>query len=182
MRGKLLNLSFETIQPTDFEQVDQLVRDAFEPVEESTGAEVTLIHDLRSSYDYQPSFEMVVRDGGTIVGHGLLTPVTVRGTQHTTTILALAPMAVAPDHQRQGIGEQLMRELESRAQLAGYPAISAVGDSTYYGRHGYVMAEDFAIHNSLPVPMGNHLIKTLRPGALAHVGGMLEYPAAFQKL
>ncbi|WP_304057066.1 GNAT family N-acetyltransferase [Levilactobacillus namurensis] len=177
-----MNLSFETIQPTDFDQVDQLVTDAFAPLPESDGSEVDLIHQLRTSYDYQPGFEMVVRPGdGSIVGHGLLTPVTVRGNVHTTSILALAPLAVAPDWQGRGVGTQLMQELESRAQLAGYPAISVVGDSRYYGRHGYVMAEDFAIHNSLHVPMGNHLIKTLRAGALAHVGGMLEYPAAFNK-
>lgn len=152
------------------------------PVTESNGDEVDLIHQLRTSYDYQPSFEMVVKPGhGELVGHGLLTPVTVRGNAHTTTILALAPLTVHPEWQGQGIGTQLMQELESRAQLAGFPAISVVGDSRYYGRHGYVMAEDFAIHNSLPVPMGNHLIKALHPGALAHVGGMLEYPAAFNK-
>ncbi|KJW13803.1 GNAT family N-acetyltransferase [Levilactobacillus spicheri] len=177
-----MNLSFETIQPTDYDQVDELVAQAFAPIDESDGSEVDLIHQLRTSYDYQPSLEMVVKPGhGEIVAHGLLTPVTIRGDRHTTSVLALAPLAVAPDYQRQGIGSQLMVELESRAQLAGYPAISVVGNSTYYGRHGYVMAEDFAIHNTLPVPMGNHLIKALKPGALAHVGGMLEYPAAFHK-
>ena len=175
-----MNLSFETIQPTDFDQVDQLVATAFAPVAESNGSEVDLIHQLRTTYDYHPSLEMVVKPGhGKVVGHGLLSPVTVRGDRHTTNILALAPLAVHPEWQGQGVGEQLLRELESRAQLAGYPAISVVGDSQYYGRRGYVMAEDFAIHNTLGVPMGNHLIKALRPGALAHVGGMLEYPAAF---
>ena len=178
-----MTLSFETIQPTDYHLVDDLVTTAFASVAESRGREVPLIHQLRTTYDYQPSLEMVVKPGhGQVIGHGLLTPVTIRGDRHTTSVLALAPLAVHPDYQGQGIGSQLMEELESRAQLAGYPAISVVGDSRYYGRHGFVMAEDFAIHNSLPVPMGNHLIKALRPGALAHVGGMLEYPAAFQEI
>lgn len=176
-----MSLSFETIQPEDFKQVDQLVSAAFTPVEESHGEEVNLIHDLRATYDYQESLEVVAKpDVDTVVGHGLLSPVMIRGNRHTTTIVALAPLAVAPDWQGQGVGSQLLSELETRARLAGFAAISVVGDMNYYGSRGYVMAEDFAIHNSLPVPMGSHLIKPLTAGALAHVGGMLEYPAAFR--
>jgi len=56
-----VSLSFETIQPEDFKQVDQLVSAAFEPVEESDGSEVGLIHQLRSTYDYQQSLEVVAK-------------------------------------------------------------------------------------------------------------------------
>ncbi|MDT6981431.1 N-acetyltransferase [Levilactobacillus zymae] len=178
-----MKLSFETIQPTDFDQVDQIVTDAFAPVAESHGREVAFLHQLRNTYEYQPSFEMVAKpDTDSVVGHGILTPVTVRGNRHTTKILALAPLAVHPDWQAQGVGSRLLSELEVRARLEGYPAISVVGDSNYYGQRGYVMAEEFSIHNSRMVPMGNHLIKPLTPGALAHVGGMLEYPSAFDKI
>nr|WP_256527582.1 GNAT family N-acetyltransferase [Levilactobacillus brevis] len=121
-----------------------MVQAAFEPVEDSQGNEVDLIHQLRKTYDYQASLEVV-----------------------------------APDWQGQGVGSELLSELETRARMAGFAAVSVVGDMTYYGGRGYVMAEDFAIHNSLPVPMGSHLIKPLTAGALAHVGGMLEYPAPF---
>ncbi|WP_125573175.1 GNAT family N-acetyltransferase [Levilactobacillus huananensis] len=175
-----MNLSFETIQPMDYDQVDQVVAAAFAPVAESTGNEVDLIHRIRDTYDYQPSLEVVAKPSiDHVVAHGLLSPVTIRGNWHTTTIVALAPLAVAPDWQGQAIGSELLSELEARARQAGFGAVSVVGDTTYYGRRGYVMAEDFAIHNTLPVPMGNSLIKPLTPGALAHVGGMLEYPAAF---
>lgn len=176
-----MSLSFETIQPTDYQQVDQLVQAAFEPVEDSQGNEVDLIHQLRKTYDYQASLEVVAKPSiDTVVGHGLLSPVTIRGNRHTTTIVALAPLAVTPDWQDQGVGSELLSELETRARMAGFAAVSVVGDMTYYGGRGYVMAEDFAIHNSLPVPMGSHLIKPLTAGALAHVGGMLEYPTPFQ--
>ncbi|MFC6288753.1 GNAT family N-acetyltransferase [Levilactobacillus angrenensis] len=177
-----MSLSFETIQPEDFKQVDQLVSAAFEPVEESDGSEVSLIHQLRSTYDYQQSLEVVAKPAiETVVGHGLLSPITVRGDRHNTTIVALAPLAVDPEWQGKGVGSQLLSELETRARLAGFPAISVVGDMNYYGSRGYVMAEDFAIHNSLPVPMGSHLIKPLTAGSLAHVGGMIEYPDVFYR-
>lgn len=178
-----MKLSFETIQPTDFDQIDQLVADAFAPVPQSQGQEVGFLHQLRTTFDYQPTFEMVAKPSiDQVVGHGILTPVTVRGTQHTTTILALAPLAVKPTWQGNGVGSQLLSELEVRARLAGYPAVSVVGDPNYYGQRGYVMAEEFSIHNPRLVPMGNHLIKPLNAGALAHVGGMLEYPAPFAKI
>ena len=176
-----MSLSFETIQPADYEQVDQIVKSAFAASEESDGDEVPLIHRLRATYDYQPSLEVVAKtDLTTVVGHGLLTPVTIRGSRHNTTIVALAPLAVAPAQQGQAIGSQLLSELETRARLAGFTAVSVVGDMNFYGGRGYVMAEDFSIHNSLPVPMGSNLIKPLTAGALAHVGGMIEYPASFK--
>ncbi len=180
MRGNEVSLSFETIQRPDYYQVDTLVTAAFAPVEESRGDEVPLIHELRKTYDYQPSLEVVAKHTeAEVVGHGLLTPVTIRGNRHTTTILALAPLAVAPDWQGKGVGSELLSELETRARLAGFSAISVVGDMNFYGARGYVMAEDFAIHNSLPIPMGSNLIKPLTAGALANVGGMIEYPNAF---
>jgi len=176
-----LNLSFETIQPEDYQQVDQLVTAAFTPAQESAGTEGNVIHQLRSTYDYQPSLEVVAKPAlDQVVGHGLLSPVTIRGNWHTTTILGLASLAVDPEWQGQAIGSQLLSELESRARLAGFAAISVVGDMNFFGSRGYVMAEDFSIHNSLAVPMGSHLIKPLTAGALAHVGGMLEYPASFK--
>jgi len=176
-----LNLSFETIQPEDFKQVDQLVAAAFTPAQASAGTEGNLIHRLRTTYDYQPSLEVVAKpEIDTVVGHGLLSPVTIRGNRHTTTILGLASLAVAPEWQGQAIGSQLLSELEARARLAGFAAVSVVGDMNFFGGRGYVMAEDFSIHNSLAVPMGSHLIKPLTAGALAHVGGMLEYPTSLK--
>ncbi|NLR10164.1 MULTISPECIES: GNAT family N-acetyltransferase [Lactobacillaceae] len=176
-----MNLSFETIQPEDYHQVDQLVTAAFTPAQATAGTAPNLVHRLRSTYDYQPSLEVVAKPKvSQVVGHGLLSPVTVRGNRHTTTILALASLAVDPEWQGQAIGSQLLSELEARARLAGFAAISAVGDMNFFGSRGYVMAEDFSIHNSLAVPMGSHLIKPLTAGALARVGGMLEYPASFK--
>ncbi|WP_341779755.1 GNAT family N-acetyltransferase [Levilactobacillus sp. HBUAS70063] len=176
-----MNLSFETIQSEDYHQVDQLVAAAFTPAQASAGTESNLVRRLRSTYDYQPSLEIVAKPAiDQVVGHGLLSPVTVRGNRHTTTILALASLAVDPAWQGQAIGSQLLSELESRARLAGFSAVSVVGDMNFFGSRGYVMAEDFSIHNSLAVPMGSHLIKPLTAGALAHVGGMLEYPTSFK--
>lgn len=176
-----MNLSFETIQPEDYHQVDQLVTAAFTPAQATAGTAGNLVHRLRSTYDYQPSLEVVAKPKiDEVVGHGLLSPVTVRGNRHTTTILALASLAVDPTWQGQAIGSQLLSELEARARLAGFAAVSVVGDMNFFGSRGYVMAEDFSIHNSLAVPMGSHLIKPLTAGALARVGGMLEYPASFK--
>lgn len=49
----------------------------------------------------------------------------------------LGPLAVAPHHQRQGIGAQLVREGLRRLSAAGKPAVLVLGDPAYYGRFGF---------------------------------------------
>jgi len=51
---------------------------------------------------------VAVRDNA-VVGHILFSPAILRSGQVEVPGMGLAPMAVAPDHQRQGIGSQLVR-------------------------------------------------------------------------
>ena len=69
-------------------------------------AEADLVERLRQAC--ADALSLVAEDGG-IVGHILFTPVVVEGTGATVHGMGLAPMAVLPDRQRQGIGSQLVR-------------------------------------------------------------------------
>jgi putative acetyltransferase len=92
--------------------------------------------------------------------------------------LALAPLAVSPKRQRQGVGHALVREGISRAGAAGCDALIVLGDPAYYGRFGFGPAPP-----CLTTPYdGPHLrVLALSPQG-AKLSGAVRYPAAFAGL
>jgi putative acetyltransferase len=81
-----------------------------------TSAEADLVDLLRPKAGKLVSLVAEVDD--TVVGHVLFSPVSLSA-HDNLNIMGLGPMAVAPDHQRKGIGSALVREgLEQCKQLA----------------------------------------------------------------
>ena len=120
------------IRPTqtgDRPAVLALVREAFRGGE----AEAALVEAIWSSAGYVPALDLVAERDGRIVGHVLLS----HGDLYGRPALGLAPLAVAPEHQRQGVGSDLVREAIRVADAAGEPLILLLGSPRYYGRFGF---------------------------------------------
>lgn len=172
-------MQIKTIQPADFTAVDQLVHAAFEGTEHGYDGEVELIHAIRQDPAYQASLEVVAHDGGQPVGYGLLSPISVSDGTTTTTGVALGPLAVAPAHQRQGVGKRLIAKLEQRARISGAGYISILGWPDYYRQFGYRPASEFNVTAPFDVPVDAYLIKGLTPAGLKAVHGTVHYLPAF---
>jgi putative acetyltransferase len=114
---------------------------------------------------------------GLVVGHILFSRLTIQ--TRTTSIpgVALAPMAVLPSHQRQGIGSTLVLE-GIRTLRAGHERVIIVlGHEDYYPRFGFSadLARGLRCRFSGPAFMALEL----QAGVLDGVGGEVIYPAAF---
>ncbi|GEK29524.1 GNAT family N-acetyltransferase [Furfurilactobacillus siliginis] len=132
---------------------------------------------LRHERTYTEAFELVVKDQtNTIVGLGALSDSYILG-QPTARIAILFPLLVAPDYANQGIGRQLIDELEHRAFVRGYQAVAITGSPDYLTRFGYQPALDFGI-TANPLATGICMLRELRPDALRHFSGKLVYPNA----
>jgi putative acetyltransferase len=98
------------------------------------------------------------------------------GTARRSTAAALAPVAVLPAFQNQGIGGELIRAGNARCAALGLEAIVVLGHADYYPRFGFSaqMAE------SLQAPFsGPHFMALeLKPGVL-EAGGKVRYAKAF---
>ena len=135
--------------------------------------EATLVDGLREVAD--PFISLVAEIDSRVAGHILFTPVTIGGGPEPAEVLGLAPMAVAPDHQRQGIGSQLVRHGLGVCQAIGYEAVVVIGHPSYYPRFGFRRASEYRIRFAEPVPDEAFMALELVSGALDGVRGTARY-------
>ena len=93
--------------------------------------------------------------------------------------MGLAPMAVAPDRQRSGVGSALVRAGLEACRERGASAVVVLGHAEYYTRFGFAPASRFGIASEYDVPDDVFLIVELEPGRLASASGTIRYHAAF---
>jgi putative acetyltransferase len=65
-------------------------------------SEVAIVNAIRRSDGYVPELSFVAEDDGRVIGHTMLSRVGLKGRERL--LLQLAPMAVAPERQNQGVG------------------------------------------------------------------------------
>jgi putative acetyltransferase len=121
---------------------------------------------------------LVAEVGGDLVGHILFSPVAVEHSRGQR-LLGLAPMAVEPDLQRQGIGSRLVREGLDRCRAAGVDVVVVLGHAEYYPRFGFVPAGQFGLRSEYDVPAEVFMAIELVSGSLDGVSGLVGYHAAF---
>ena len=63
----------------------------------------------------------------------------------TRRVLQVGPLAVAPAHQRTGVGTALMQETIRLADERGEPLLLIEGNPTYYERFGFSRADELGI-------------------------------------
>ena len=93
--------------------------------------------------------------------------------------MGLAPMAVLPGRQRQGIGSALVRSGLDECRRFGFDAVVVLGHADYYPRFGFVRASTFGLMSEYDVPDDVFLALELRLGTLGQGGGTIRYHPAF---
>ncbi|HEY3501686.1 MAG TPA: N-acetyltransferase [Actinocatenispora sp.] len=104
--------------------------------------EADLVERLRADAGWLPGLSYVAEaPDGRIVGHVLLT----RGYVGAVPVVALGPLAVAPDVQRRGVGGALVEAVLADAAGRGETAAMLLGDPAYYGRFGFARASSYGV-------------------------------------
>ena len=176
MDGKV-DLLIRPEQPSDFAAIAEVNRLAF-----GGEAEAALVAKLRASEDFVEGLSLVAVKGGQVVGHILMSRVRVRpegGAARAFPALSLAPMAVRPELQNQGIGSRLVSFGLSEARRLGHGFVVVVGHPHYYPKFGFEPARPKGLEAPFPVPDEAFMVLELAPGALRGVKGTVVYPAAF---
>ena len=143
-------------------------------------AEADLVEKLRAACGEALSLVAVADD---VVGHILFTPVVVESASRRLVGMGLAPMAVLPDLQRQGIGSQLVRRGVDILRERGCPFVVVVGHPEYYPRFGFEPASAHALISQWDgMPDAAFMVLILDDHAMAGVGGVARYRGEFDEV
>jgi len=114
-----------------------------------------------------------------IIGHILFSPIQIKGKETTVRGMGLAPMAVLPEFQRQGIGGSLVREGIKTLKSRGCPFVIVLGHPEYYPRFGFEPASRYRIQSEWEVPDDAFMILVLNQSAMRGASGLARYRPEF---
>jgi putative acetyltransferase len=124
----------------DFARISEVVEAAFgKPVE------ARLVERIRASAEYVPELSLVAEKDGEIVGHVMYSYSMLTDGDERRRVLQLAPLAVSPERQGEGIGGLLVRASLALADERGEPLVVLLGHPTYYPRFGFEPASEYGI-------------------------------------
>jgi len=141
-----------------------------------------LILRLRGTKKFIPGLSLVAEIEGRLVGHILFYPIEIRSEGKVFPSLALAPMAVLPEYQKQGIGSRLVKEGLKKARKLGFKSVIVLGHAAYYPRFGFEPASRWGIRPPFEVPDDVFMALELVREGLKGVQGVVVYPPEFSEV
>ena len=165
----LMQVEIRREAPGDVAQIRQVNELAFEGT-----AEANVIDRLRQICpDFISSVAVVDEQ---VVGHILFTPAWLETPDNQIAGMGLAPLAVLPDYQNQGIGGKLIRAGLSEIKAYGWPFVIVLGHPGYYPRFGFETAFKYGIRCEYPaVPEEAFMILIFDRGVLPRNGAIAHY-------
>jgi putative acetyltransferase len=166
-----MNLEIRAEKPGDVPAVREVNRLAFGRKDEAR-----LVDDLRSGTYVRIS--LVASREDKIIGHVMFSALSIETEYGSVEALALAPVAVVPEAQRQGVGSALIREGLRRCVGLGHCIVIVVGEPDYYSRFGF--SSNLARKLSSRYSGEAFMALELTPQALNGVEGDVSYPPPFE--
>lgn len=146
-----MNTLIQKESPEHYQAVNEILLTCFE-----SEAEAKLVAALRDNGKVVLS--LVALQNDEVVGHVMFTPVTTSPPSEVRG-LGLAPLAVKPEHQKQGIGSLLVQEGLRLCKDLGIDYVVLLGNPKYYQRFGFKKASSFGLQNEYGVDEPFMLIK-----------------------
>ena len=157
----------------DERAIDELHRAAFGGEDEPQ-----MVVELRAGPAYLPDLSLVAVEGGTVVGHLMLTLVTFvpdDDTKPEIPVLSMAPVGVLPRVHNQGIGSRLCDVAIRKASTRPEPFVVVLGHPTYYPRFGFRRARELGVRCGLGPDIDEAFMLRRLPGFRPPGPGTVEY-------
>ncbi|WP_138503995.1 GNAT family N-acetyltransferase [Nostoc sp. PA-18-2419] len=139
--------------------------------------EAKLIDKIRHSNRYIPELSLVAEIESTIIGYILFSYIDLVDEQ-TLQVLGLAPLAIHPQFQRQGIGSALIKAGLEIAEAKKEAIVVVLGHPEFYTRFGFQPSIIYGIESPFPVPKEFFMVKTLQSYQERYKAKVV-YPPAF---
>ena len=133
-----------------------------------------LVNGLLSDPSARPLLSLIAVNDDQAIGHILFTKARITYSKDLMSAAILAPLAVIPDAQSQGVGGQLIKEGLKLLSESGVELVFVLGHPEYYQRHGFKPAGVIGFEAPYPIPdehANAWMVQELRPGVIDSVRG-----------
>ena len=166
----LPDLHIRSTRESDLEVILAVERAAF-----GSEDEAGLVSDLLKDPSARPCFSLLALHEDRAVGHILFTRATIGGAPELSASI-LAPLAVMPEAQKQGVGGELVRYGLQLLSKSGVDLVFVLGHPEYYPRQGFQPAGPLGFAAPYPIPEENSaawMVQALRPGVVGQYSGIV---------
>ncbi len=160
-------------QPKDLDEIRSLNNKAFGQPEEGR-----IVEKLRKSCI--GILSLVAISNNKIVGHIMFSPVTIETQEGGIEGMGLAPMAVLPELQNQGIGSNLVKEGLRIIRNTSCPFVIVLGHEKYYPRFGFQRASKYGLKSQWEgIPDEAFMAIIFDDSVMKGVSGIVRYRDEF---
>ncbi|WP_243685513.1 GNAT family N-acetyltransferase [Methanosarcina barkeri] len=141
-----MDITIRNEKVEDFNQVENLTREAFWNLYVPGCNEHYLVHIMRDHPDFIKKLDFVAEYNGEIIGNIMYTKAWLYSEDGIKMeIASFGPISVLPKYQRKGVGSALIHHTIDIAKNDGINIIVIFGDPHNYCKHGFKSSKDFNI-------------------------------------
>jgi putative acetyltransferase len=129
----MMNMKIRLETSDDSLSIEVVTVSAFLDAPHTSHTEQHIVNALRKAGKL--ALSLVAESAGSVVGHLAISPVSI--SDGASGWFGLGPISVTPEHQRRGIGSQLMSEALRLLREHGARGCVVLGEHGYYGRFGF---------------------------------------------
>ncbi|QDT62214.1 Acetyltransferase (GNAT) family protein [Stieleria bergensis] len=174
-------IHYRTATSSEDAAVIQIHQDAFG---REGGAEIgALLAAMLKDPSAKPLLSLVAQCDTDLIGHVLFTHARLSPASDASAVI-LAPLAVLPEQQKQGIGSALIDAGFERLKQQKIDLVFVLGYPDYYTRFGFQPAGRCELHAPYPIEAKNAeawMVHELTPGAIAACQGTVHCCDALDK-
>ena len=136
----------------DYNNTENLVREAFWNVYRPGCLEHYVLHVLRDDSAFVQELDFVMEKGGKLIGQNIFMRAEIKADDgRIIPIMTMGPIGILPEYKRQGYGKALLDYSLEKAAEIGAGAVCFEGNIQFYGKSGFRYASEFGIrYHGLP--------------------------------
>jgi len=164
---------------TDLKDILFIEREAFK-----SNKEANLTKEMLADPTAKPLLSLLAIIENQPVGHILFTKAQISNNPNKVSISLLAPLAIIPQYQKQGIGGRLIKKGLEILSKSGVDLVFVLGHPKYYPKYGFTPANTFGIKAPYPIPeevADAWMIQAFNPNVIGTISGKVICCEALNK-
>ena len=170
MIAKYKTLNIRETTSADIKDILYVIREAFQ-----RDSEANITRDMLSDPSAEPRVSLLAYSENQPVGYILFTHGYIERNPRIE-VSFIAPLAVIPNFQKQGIGSALIKEGIKRLSKIGVDLVFVIGHTKYYSRFGFIPASKLGFQPTFPLPAevtDAWMVLALHPNIICSTSGKL---------